>query len=1256
MIQQAVKKDREGRFNSAHTLTRALEDVTLRVEGADDLHPYPGLASFNEEDAEYFFGREAEVEQMWRKLDGPPRMLALVGPSGAGKSSFLRAGLVTAKTTAWTTVICAPGSSPMRALANAFVEEFAGDAEAMRQMLDFDVADSAVEMVSRWSDRHDHALLIVDQFEEIFTQNGPEEQRRVADLLNRFVLEADVHVLLSMRDDFFFHCHRYDAFTPLQDGMTLIGPPVGGALRRALVRPATKCGYRFEDDELVDEMLADVEGERGALPLLAFAAARLWEMRDRETGLLTRQAYQDIGGVAGALARHAEATIDRIGVERIQVVRELFRNLVTAEGTRAVREWNELLSIFSDSQTESAEEVLRELIDARLLTSYEVREDEHEPTRRVEIIHESLLANWPRLVRWQTQDADSTRLRDELRQAARTWDEHNRTRDYLWSGKAFREFSVWRENYPGGLTTLEEEFASAMTTHARRRTRLRRIAVASGFVVLLTGLAIVGSFWQRSVREARRAEAAELFAFGQLQLPSNPTATLAYTIASLELADRPSTRFLALEALWRGPPAMIVSEEPSGAVRFTGDGRWLVRAFDSDDKPLRVFDADGSNKLLAGTESHKLGNSLWFEGGGIFLTKHRTPEDGSTVVELWSASERLKMAEARYESGQNTGYEKRWTDDQTMILISEGGGRTSVDTLAFDGEHRRLGTRDLVPGYSEEISGVTTNLDAGRLVASTNGHEIYVSELSETGLSEPRLVGRQSDPVVQFEVDALDRFAASADSAGRIRIWDLSGVRPPDVLQGPRDMIDLRVSHDGRFMQANPWSEKGDREHWVWSLDGERPELVRRINLGKAAPSLIGVTDPVGRQVAHLGTKGRVRVWQFSAPPDAEPLELMRGDSVAAKQPVFHPKGTWLAIPETSGLSLWPLTWPSPLVIRRHDDGLTGLVFGPEGRWLASSSNDGTVKIWSLDGETPPPGRLLFDANGYVTQLAGSPVGDRLLAATAFSGVYVISLSEGTPRSFSESGQRRGVAFSPDGRLAAASASRQAAPDIGIWDVESGERIAVLTYEGSTILKRPLFVDRDTLLAVDQSGLRRWDIETSDSELVLEGNFVQYDATRNGRWAILLEVPPSTDLQRAVFADLETGEKTPLESHGSDVSWVALDPSGAIAVTGDTEGAVRVGPVTGEEPHVFLGHDQRILTLAIDPAGHWIASGSRDNTIRLWPMPDLSKPPLHTLPREELIAKLKTLTNLRVVRDDESPTGWTLTHDPFPGWETVPTW
>jgi WD40 repeat protein len=140
-----------------------------------------------------------------------------------------------------------------------------------------------------------------------------------------------------------------------------------------------------------------------------------------------------------------------------------------------------------------------------------------------------------------------------------------------------------------------------------------------------------------------------------------------------------------------------------------------------------------------------------------------------------------------------------------------------------------------------------------------------------------------------------------------------------------------------------------------------------------------------------------------------------------------------------------------------------------------------------------------------------------------------------------------------------------------------------------------------------------------------------------------------------VLLDLGTGSTTPLTSHGDRVTAVAMDAEGTIAVTGDMDGVIRVGPITGEEPHLLLGNPDEIYALAVDPRGRWIASAS-GTEVRLWPMPDLSKPPLHTLPREELIAKLKTLTNLRVVRDEESATGWKLTVGSFPGWETVPSW
>ena len=163
VLKRAVAKDREGRYHTAHTLTRALEDVTLRVEGAEDLHPYPGLASFTEEDAEYFFGREAEVEQMWRKLEGP-HLLALVGPSGSREDLVPQSGLIPERRTRLGDCLAAPGKAHRFSASRpgADSREMAGDARS-------DGADpgprtevdTLVGVCRRWRKRHDHALLIM---------------------------------------------------------------------------------------------------------------------------------------------------------------------------------------------------------------------------------------------------------------------------------------------------------------------------------------------------------------------------------------------------------------------------------------------------------------------------------------------------------------------------------------------------------------------------------------------------------------------------------------------------------------------------------------------------------------------------------------------------------------------------------------------------------------------------------------------------------------------------------------------------------------------------------------------------------------------------------------------------------------------------------------------------------------------------------------------------------------------------------------
>jgi WD40 repeat protein len=155
---------------------------------------------------------------------------------------------------------------------------------------------------------------------------------------------------------------------------------------------------------------------------------------------------------------------------------------------------------------------------------------------------------------------------------------------------------------------------------------------------------------------------------------------------------------------------------------------------------------------------------------------------------------------------------------------------------------------------------------------------------------------------------------------------------------------------------------------------------------------------------------------------------------------------------------------------------------------------------------------------------------------------------------------------------------------------------------------------------------------------------------------VLSRRPGESRPMTATVHDLVAGTHTPLPRHGPRVSCVALDPSGTIAVTGSWDGVVRVGPVAGEEPHWLVGHQGSVYAVAVSPDGRLVASGGSDGTIRLWPMPDLTKPPLHTLPRAELIARLKSLTNLRVVREADDPENFVVRADPFPGWRTVADW
>ncbi len=236
-----------------------------------------------------------------------------------------------------------------------------------------------------------------------------------------------------------------------------------------------------------------------------------------------------------------------------------------------------------------------------------------------------------------------------------------------------------------------------------------------------------------------------------------------------------------------------------------------------------------------------------------------------------------------------------------------------------------------------------------------------------------------------------------------------------------------------------------------------------------------------------------------------------------------------------------------------------------------------------------------------------------------------------------------------------------------VWDLASGEErvysLAHLTDSDWMGFATVAFAPDGSLYAAGQGGVRHLVLPDEpggavSSETVFAAGSTQSFLSRDGRLLLVLASETGGSNQRfeeLLLFDLIGQTSRRITTHGRRLAVAALDPSGRVIVTGDIDGVVRVGLITGEEPHLLLGHIGQVQSLTVSPDGRWIASAN-DESVRLWPMPDVSKPPLHTLPHEELMAKLDALTNLRVVRDPTSSTGWTLDVGPFPGWKEVPEW
>ena len=462
----------------------------------------------------------------------------------------------------------------------------------------------------------------------------------------------------------------------------------------------------------------------------------------------------------------------------------------------------------------------------------------------------------------------------------------------------------------------------------------------------------------------------------------------------------------------------------------------------------------------------------------------------------------------------------------------------------------------------------------------------------------------------------------------------------------------------------------------LWSLTVETTDPVRTWQSNTAERCTALVFDPSGSYLVSGHADGFARIWGIDDPPDSEPLPVLihRGGVHGL---AFDPSGRWMASSSMGAVGVWPFDRARyGHVLRGHGGSVDDLTFTPDGSRLVSASSDGTVRLWPLTPTSGEHGRVLVDwgaaaSFGGLSKVAVAPDGSFVVAAIGGANVVrVVSLQGEVQAELPlPPGDVHALAVGPAGRRIAAGIVALGADNRGVgglglhgvlivWDWETDESTVVEHVPGGQTFQGLEFSEDGAILAALEGGIHRWDPETMDHELVLEG-LETFARCRSDD--VLLGASAGAKGWKATVHNLATGSSRELATHGSvwgalNISKIlAMDPACTVVATVLGKD-LRIGPITGEAPHLLLGHEDAITAVVISPDGKQIASASSDNTIRLWPVPDLTRTPLHTLPRPELLDRLRMLTLARWVRDESAPDSYAYTSAPFPGWEKVPEW
>ncbi|PID38815.1 MAG: hypothetical protein CSB49_03650 [Proteobacteria bacterium] len=1019
---------------------------------AEEQGPFRGLLPFGERHAGLYFGREAELAAFLEQLRDEPT-LAVVGPSGAGKSSFVAAGVVPRMREQGPLVLLRvrPGGDPFAALATRLrageqlstqLSQRAGEPEpgvGAKRRGDTGALESAKDAVAELAGElaetpsrlglelrqlaerlGARVLLFVDQLEELYTQvEDPELRRRFTSALHNAADDPHdpVRVVITLRDDFLGRVAEGQDARRLLSRVTVLRSPDRAALRAILSRSADAFGFRYEDDAIVDEMIAAIDDEPACLPLLSFAGRMLWERRDRENKLLRRADYEAMGGVAGALASHADAVLQALSIAQINVARQLLLRLITADGTRRSVERSKLLEGLGDE----AAQVLARLTEARLLTSGRRGDGD----TKLELAHERLIDSWGRLSRWIDESRDERVFLAEIGQAAELWERRGERDAEVWQGEALEEARRGLDRCVSVPQQVErfvaagEAYEAEQQRAATRRRRMIRGGLIGGAVVII-GMTIAWGLVAR--KQAIKVAVARDDARRQLVRAHAEAATLA-----LSQKEPHKARALLRTALEQG---LRRGRLPRSVLR-----QLRLVAFENRHRPLRLRLRLQVRPLTLALAPD--GRTLWLSEvkGKVLIYDTATGRGRHTLAQsrgvhalAYDPRGRFVAAAVRRAEKVGEGSKRRWTNHYELLLLRPADGQLlrrhhlskPVELLQAVAGHVYFTSSDAL--WEVDPIGAPKRLQAlekARALSREGGSlRAIVGSLRDIDTVEgtkrrpwPTLPKHWGYGIATFvqgtAVTTRDRSfpcgrllfdptGAAVERAAPAKISTLVGSPTHDLVAAGLTDGHLQLwSARARALRAT--LRVGDQRvlRVAWSADGQTFAAVsgNAVGVWRVAPTLqraarghtgmitaVAIT-PDGRFSASSGWY-RTLLWENE--PARQVLQLAPKRMNALD---FSPDGRRLVGAGQDGLvHIWELpTGRKRRGLRGHSNAIVDVQYDPRGGRFATTARDRTVRLWSAEG------RLLktFELKGGPTAISFHPTKPLLKVAT-FDGPYLI--------------------------------------------------------------------------------------------------------------------------------------------------------------------------------------------------------------------------------------------------------------------------